>query len=235
MHFHVLAMNNVRPHLSHDQSLHSTSHVTVAYCLQFPSSRAIANNGLSTTSNHPYVVATSKTKPNNTFYATTTVAMDRRQFMPRYTADKVVNNSGIIEPAKLPRAPRAPPRTAPPILPPRNPKRLGLAPRSPEKVAQSWDPTYRANPVAASHPPNYQNPLQRRLSPNNLSSAQSQQTLSNNTPLLLPSSAPPNAAKTSVAPCTRKSRICANRTSTCRATMSSLLLCRRGAAFRRLR
>jgi hypothetical protein len=141
MHFHVLAMNNVRPHLSHDQSLHSTSHVTVAYCLQFPSSRAIANNGLSTTSNHPYVVATSKTKPNNTFYATTTVAMDRRQFMPRYTADKVVNNSGIIEPAKLPRAPRAPPRTAPPILPPRNPKRLGLAPRSPEKVAQIWDPT----------------------------------------------------------------------------------------------
>jgi len=68
--------------------------------------------------------------------------MDRRQFMPRYAADKVVNpNSGIIESAKVPRAPRAPPRTAPPILPPRNPKRLGLAPRSPEKVAQIWDPT----------------------------------------------------------------------------------------------
>ncbi|GAB7330896.1 hypothetical protein MBLNU13_g02421t1 [Cladosporium sp. NU13] len=67
--------------------------------------------------------------------------MDRRQFMPRYTPDKAVQpNSGIIESTKISRAPRAPPRTAPPILPPRNPKRLGLAPRSPEKLAESWDP-----------------------------------------------------------------------------------------------
>lgn len=69
--------------------------------------------------------------------------MDRRQFMPRYTPDRVPNlNSGRIEPAKAPRAP--PPRTAPPILPPRNPRRLGLPPRSPEKVAQIWDPTLGA-------------------------------------------------------------------------------------------
>ena len=78
---------------------------------------------------------------STTFYATA-VAMDRRQFMPRYTPDTAVHpNSGILEPAKVPRAPRAPPRTAPPILPPRNPKRLGLPQRSPEKVAQIWDPT----------------------------------------------------------------------------------------------
>lgn len=65
--------------------------------------------------------------------------------MPRYTPDRVPQlNSGAIEPAKVPRAPRAPPRTAPPILPARNPKRLGLAPRSPEKVAQIWDPTLGA-------------------------------------------------------------------------------------------
>jgi hypothetical protein len=62
--------------------------------------------------------------------------------MPRYTPDRVPQlNSGVIEPAKGQCAPRAPPRTAPPILPPRNPKLLGLAPRSPEKVAQIWDPT----------------------------------------------------------------------------------------------
>lgn len=68
--------------------------------------------------------------------------MDRRQFMPRYTPDTAVYpNSGIIEPSKVLRAPRAPPRTAPPILPPRNPKRLGLPQRSPERVAQIWDPT----------------------------------------------------------------------------------------------
>ena len=66
--------------------------------------------------------------------------MDRRQFMPRYAQEGVVHpNSGIVEPTNIPRAPRAPPRTAPPIVPPRNPKRLGLAPRPPEKVAEIWD------------------------------------------------------------------------------------------------
>jgi len=68
--------------------------------------------------------------------------MDRRQFMPRYTPDKVAQvDSGAIEPANTLRlrAPRAPLRTAPPIVPPRNPKRLGIAPRSPEKVVKIWD------------------------------------------------------------------------------------------------
>lgn len=61
--------------------------------------------------------------------------------MPRYTTEKAVHvDSGIIKSTNIPRAPRAPPRTAPPILPARNPKRLGLRPRSPEKMAKIWDP-----------------------------------------------------------------------------------------------
>lgn len=88
----------------------------------------------------PFVLSPPRKPYSTTFQATATVAMDRRQFMPRYTPDRVPNlNSGRIESAKAPRAP--PPRTAPPILPPRNPKRLGLPPRSPEKVAQIWDLT----------------------------------------------------------------------------------------------
>lgn len=65
--------------------------------------------------------------------------------MPRYTPDKAVHvDSGLIKSTNIPRATRAPPRTAPPILPARNPKRLGLPPRSPEKVAQIWDPALGA-------------------------------------------------------------------------------------------
>lgn len=61
--------------------------------------------------------------------------------MPRYTPDKAVHvDSGIVKSTNIPRAPQAPPRTAPPILPARNPKRLGLRPRSPEKVGEIWDP-----------------------------------------------------------------------------------------------
>jgi hypothetical protein len=81
---------------------------------------------------------------NITCYATTAAAMDRRQFMPRYAPDQVAQpSSGGTEPANTLRlrAPRAPLRTAPPIVPPRNPKRLGITPRSPEKVAKIWDPT----------------------------------------------------------------------------------------------
>ena len=137
MHFHV-QRSNVRPYLSHDQSLHVTQ---CCYCHCPYSPNLLPINGLLTTSHHLRAVATSETIPYNIAFYASADAMDRRQFMPRYTPDKVVHpDSGIIEPTKIPRAPRAPPRTAPPILPPRNPKRLGLAPRSPEKVAEIWDP-----------------------------------------------------------------------------------------------
>jgi hypothetical protein len=123
----------------------STSHVAPCdcyCCFHSPSLLATANNGLPT--NLQSTPCRHHLENHNTqrHFCATAVAMDRRQFMPRYTPDRVPQlNSGRIEPAK---APRAPPRTAPPILPPRNPKRLGLPPRSPEKVAQIWDPTLGA-------------------------------------------------------------------------------------------
>lgn len=110
------------------------------YCHSYYSPNLLPINGSLTPSHHHRAAATSETIPYSTTFYDTAIAMDRRQFMPRYAPDKVVHpNSGIIEPTKIPRTPRAPPRTAPPILPPRNPKRLGLAPRSPEKVAEIWD------------------------------------------------------------------------------------------------
>lgn len=68
--------------------------------------------------------------------------MDRRQFMPRYTPNRVAQlKSPTTEPAKIssPRARKPPSRSAPPIPPPRNPRRLGYTPRSPEKGAKIWD------------------------------------------------------------------------------------------------
>lgn len=140
-------MNNVRPHFSHALPLtwsitprprHTRHLATVAGVTVLPVS-SLSNNAYWQPS-ITFVLSPPRKPYSTTFQATATVAMDRRQYMPRYTPDRVPNlNSGRIEPAKAPRAP--PPRTAPPILPPRNPKRLGLPPRSPEKVAEIWDPT----------------------------------------------------------------------------------------------
>jgi len=142
--------------------------------------------------------------------------------MPRYSPDQVVHlNSGGIESAttSLLRAPRPPSRLAPPILParvplqqapptlrpkaplrpappippPRNPKRLGLTSRSPERVAQIWDPTLGAyiprqptggfaritktNRTSTTTTTGTSQPLQRSLTTN---------TLRQRAPLLIP-------------------------------------------------
>ena len=103
--------------------------------------------------------------------------MDRRQFMPRYAPEKVSHlNSDGVEPANTLRlrAPRAPLRTAPPIVPSRNPKRLGIKPRSPEKVANIWDtavgdyvphqPNGGFAPIKDTSAPKAAGPLQRSIS-----------------------------------------------------------------------
>ena len=94
--------------------------------------------------------------------------------------------------------------------------------------------TYRVILAVASHLSTTRKELllQRPPLPDNLLSAQSQQARFST--LLCPP-APPNGAKESDTPCTKKSRTCANRTSTCRAMMSLLLLLRLSAACQRLR
>lgn len=67
--------------------------------------------------------------------------MDRRQFLPRYesTIQLHTGHTGTAKTSPQ-RIGRAPMRSAPPIVPPRNPRRVGKAPRAPETVGQIWDP-----------------------------------------------------------------------------------------------
>jgi hypothetical protein len=71
----------------------------------------------------------------------TAVTMDLRQFVPRYTSETAVQfYSGEFSKTSPPRARHVPLRTAPPIIPARNPMRVGKAPRPLETVAKIWDP-----------------------------------------------------------------------------------------------
>jgi hypothetical protein len=67
--------------------------------------------------------------------------MDLRQFVPRYTSETAVKFcSGDFSRTSPPRARHLPLRSAPPIIPARNPLRVGKAPRPLETVAKIWDP-----------------------------------------------------------------------------------------------
>jgi hypothetical protein len=67
--------------------------------------------------------------------------MDLRQFVPRYTSETAVQfSSGDSSKTLPPRARHLPLRSAPPIIPARNPLRVGKAPRPLETVAKIWDP-----------------------------------------------------------------------------------------------
>jgi hypothetical protein len=67
--------------------------------------------------------------------------MDLRQFVPHYTSETAVQfYSGEFSKTSPPRARHVPLRTAPPIIPARNPLWVGKAPRPLETVAKIWDP-----------------------------------------------------------------------------------------------
>jgi hypothetical protein len=67
--------------------------------------------------------------------------MDLRQFVPHYTSETAVQfDSGDSSKTSPPRARHLPLRSAPPIIPARNPLRVGKAPRPLETVAKIWDP-----------------------------------------------------------------------------------------------
>lgn len=78
------------------------------------------------------------------FHYTTSVAMDRRQFMPRYTTERTGELKSKMDGptrASLPRARRPPTRTAPPVLPLRNPRRDAKPLQTSESLDTFWQPS----------------------------------------------------------------------------------------------
>jgi hypothetical protein len=130
---------NTRRRSSHDQSFRVSHADTACVIMLLDDNKQLLDN----LPHHPCATAAFDTIYNITFHNldSTAVTMDLRQFVPRYTSEATVQfYSGEFSKTSPPRARHVPLRTAPPIIPARNPLRVGKAPRPLETVAKIWDP-----------------------------------------------------------------------------------------------